>query len=120
MFIAERGGTCMAGRLFSEMTEEELQAAMEECRIAGENALQAGLFSEYQVQERRFYLARSYWLGSGFVEIGRTYGVEGETSLFRVESLRGVMAFGRDVGETRERGILTGMLVPLDFSPSQH
>jgi hypothetical protein len=106
----------VAGKLLSEMTKEELLAIMDECRILGERALRNGLVSEYQVQERRFYLARSYWLGPDFVELGRIYAVEGETTLFRVEFLRGVMAFGRVVGETQERGILTGMLVPPEFN----
>ena len=107
----------MAGKLLSEMTKQELEEVMKTCRATGEQALREGAHSLLQVLERRYYLALSYWRGPDFVQIGRMYGVEGETGLLRVESLRGVMAFGRAHGESKPRGVLIGMLIPFEFGP---
>lgn len=109
----------MSKKLFSEMSRGELEMAMQLCRDAGLQALHDGLPGEYQVQEQRYYLARSYWLGANFARVGETYGLATNTSLFTVTALQGIMAYGTVIGERETRAFPVGMLIPLDFTYSK-
>lgn len=80
---------------FSEMDRAELDAEMQ--RLMGESRKkeQAGFISEANVLEQKFYLAKSYALDPSQIIVGDTYEIIGESSLFTVDYLNGVFAWGK-------------------------
>ncbi len=105
----------MPKKLLSEMTPQELQTEMELCQTSAKKAIDDGIISEYQVYEQRYYMAKSYLMNPQDVQLDVTYGIENDTNLFVTKSLRGVLAYGKVLGQKGEKAYPIGLLVPLDF-----
>lgn len=98
---------------FNEMTKEELYKAMQELLGDARKKEQAGFYSEANVLEQKYYLAKSYLLSPQEIKIGGRYYVAGEDKPLVVEYLNGVFAWGSLEGETEEKGFPIGRLEPL-------
>ena len=109
----------MLKKLLSEMSEQELHDEIKRCQQSAKEAIEDGMLSEYQVYEQRYYMAKSYLMNKDDIQIGATYGIENDTNLFIVEYLRGVLAYGKALGQTEEKAYPIGILVPLDFAPNE-
>lgn len=106
----------MLKKLLSEMSAHELQTEMKLCQTAAKKAIDDGMISEYQVHEQRYYMAKSYLMNPDDIQLDVTYGIENDTNLFVAKSLRGVLAYGKVLGQKEEKAYPIGLLVPLDFS----
>jgi hypothetical protein len=97
---------------YSEMSREELLAEMQRLREEGMKKHQSGLLteSELQVLEQKYYLAKSYLMDPGEIELERHYKVEGEEEPFFVEYLNGVMAWGTFPSSTEKVAVPIGRL----------
>lgn len=85
----------VSGKLFSEMTKEELHAEMEDLKRRGQELYDSGDFNEAMVLRTRWYLAASYLTDPKSIEVGGTYFIEGEPGkTLTVSHIDGVMAHG--------------------------
>jgi hypothetical protein len=99
-------------RLYSQMTLAELQEEMERLRLAAEEKKQAGDESQYAVLQQKFFLAKSYYIGTGEFRIGGTYRVFGHDEPFTIDYFNGVFAWGKFPGSPEPTGFPVGMLEP--------
>lgn len=97
-------------RLFSQMTLAELQEEMERLRQQMEETKQSGNHTQFQIMEQKFFLAKSYFLGTDPFFLGRSYRVHGHEQLFTIDYFNGVFAWGRFPGSTGQVGFPVGML----------
>lgn len=85
-------------RRFSEMSALELEAEMSRLWSEKEAAEANGWDSQASMLERKYYMAMSYTLTPNSFKPG-WYEVTGSTSLFQLQYLNGVMAWGILNGE---------------------
>lgn len=109
----------MVTKLLSQMSRIELLEEMIRCQEKGKEALEEGMLNEYQVLEKRYYLAKSYTMDPCAIVLNATYGIENDTNLFIVNELRGVMAYGHAIGQEEEIAYPIGMLIEIAF-PKDH
>ena len=71
-----------------------------------------GILNEYEVYKRKALIAESYLVDTSKIEIGKVYGLVGDTpSYFKVERIKGVFAWGfRLKGSKIEEGIPVSLL----------
>ncbi|NGQ96326.1 YfhH family protein [Brevibacillus sp. SYP-B805] len=97
-------------RLFSQMTLAELQEEMERLRQEMDDAKKRGDLSQYHVVERKFFIAKSYFVGTDGFRVGKSYRVHGHEAPFTVDYFNGVFAWGRFQGNGEQLGFPVGML----------
>jgi hypothetical protein len=97
----------------SEMSKEELKIEMQRLWALAKKKEQAGFFSEANVLEQKFYMAKSYLMDPNQIEIGGQYRVAGEEGIFTVRYLNGVFAWGKLDTDPEERGFPIGRLEKL-------
>lgn len=88
---------------FSEMTNAELDREMQHLIAEQRKKEQAGFYSEANVLEQKFYLAKSYRMNKRLIKPDHTYNVIGEEGKFQVNYLNGVFAWGTIEGSEEER-----------------
>ncbi|UFJ42279.1 YfhH family protein [Brevibacillus humidisoli] len=95
---------------YSEMTLAELQMEMEHLRREAEAQKARGDQVSHGILEQKFYLAKSYYLGTTPFTVGRSYRVYGHDQPFTVDYFNGVFAWGRFSGSDEQVGFPVGML----------
>lgn len=96
---------------YSEMDQEELFREMQTLLGEARKKEQAGFFSEANVLEQKYYMAKSYTLNKEHIQIGQEYQVDGESGLFKVAYLNGVFAWGRFAYSEEDEAFPIGRLV---------
>lgn len=94
----------------SEMSREELEREMQRLWAQAKKKERAGFFSEANVLEQKFYMAKSYLMDPSQIEIGGQYRVAGEEGIFTVQYLNGVFAWGQLDSDPEKRGFPIGRL----------
>lgn len=97
-------------RLYSQMTMAELQAEMEKLRQQAENLKQAGDQSQLGIIQQKYFMAKSYYLGTGEFRIGGKYSVPDYDQPFTIDYFNGVFAWGRFPDSDEQIGFPVGML----------
>ncbi len=97
-------------KLYSQMTLAELQIEMERLRQEAEEKKRAGDLVGYGILEQKFFLAKSYFIGTKEFRIGKTYRVYGHEQPFTIDYFNGVFAWGRLQGSNEQIGFPVGML----------
>jgi len=97
-------------RLFSQMTLAELQEEMERLRKLIEESKQSSNHPQYQILEQKFFMAKSYFIGTEPFFIGKTYRVHGFDQPFTIDYFNGVFAWGRFPASDEQVGYPVGML----------
>jgi uncharacterized membrane protein (DUF106 family) len=98
-------------RLYSQMTLAELQEEMERLRQHMEELKKKGDMAQYHVAEKKFFMAKSYFLGTDGFMMGKTYRVYGYEEPFTIDYFNGIFAWGRFPGSEEQVGFPVGMLV---------
>ncbi|WP_232699420.1 DUF1811 family protein [Brevibacillus daliensis] len=81
-------------RLYSQFTLAELQQEMETLRQQLDEKEKQGDLGAAGILEQKFYLAKSYYLGTSEFRIGGTYQVHNQTGTFTIQYFNGVFAWG--------------------------
>lgn len=97
-------------RLMSQMTKAELQTEMERLRKEAEVKKQSGDITGFGILEQKFFMAKSYYIGTNEFRIGGTYRVYGHDEPFTIHYFNGVFAWGMFPGMTEATGFPVGML----------
>ncbi len=97
-------------RLYSQMTLAELQMEMERLLKEAEERKQKGDLVGFGIMEQKFFLAKSYFIGTKDFFIGKSYRVHGHDLPFTIEYFNGVFAWGRFEGSDECVGFPVGML----------
>jgi hypothetical protein len=100
-------------RLMSQMTLAELQEEMERLRKEAEVKKQAGDMSGFGILEQKFFMAKSYYIGTEEFRIGKAYRVHNHDQPFTIDYFNGVFAWGTFPGMTEATGFPVGMLEDL-------
>ena len=98
---------------YSEMTKLELYAEMQKTIGEARKKQQAGFFSEANILEQKYYMAKSYMMNPNEINIGGQYHVAGETGIFLVKYLNGVFAWGRFPSSEGDEAFPIGRLEPV-------
>ncbi len=99
-------------RLFSQMTLAELQEEMERL-LQQIDAVKQGGPGDLHVLEQKFFMAKSYFVGTDEFRKGKSYRVHGVTEAFTIEYFNGVFAWGRYAGSSEVTGVPVGKLEDL-------
>jgi len=97
-------------RLFSQMTLAELQEEMERLRKEAEEKRKIGDLVSLGILEQKFFLAKSYYIGTKDFFIGKSYRVYGFDKPFTITYFNGVFAWGHFEGSEEEVGYPVAML----------
>lgn len=97
-------------RLLSQMTMAELQQEMEKLRQEMEEKKKAGNATQFAILQQKFFIAKSYYLGTDEFRIGKKYRVFEHDQPFTIEYFNGVFAWGRFPDSAEETGFPVGML----------
>lgn len=97
-------------RLFSQMTLAELQMEMEKLLKEAEEKKAKGDLVGFGILEQKFFMAKSYYIGTGEFFIGKSYQVHGHDLPFTIEYFNGVFAWGTFAGSDECVGFPVGML----------
>jgi hypothetical protein len=97
-------------RLMSQMTLAELQQEMETLRQQMEEKEKSGDKTQFAILQQKFYMAKSYYLGTDEFRIGKRYRVVDHEQPFTIEYFNGVFAWGRFPDSTEPTGFPVGML----------
>jgi len=97
-------------RLMSQMTLAELQQEMESLRQQMEEKKRAGDQTQYNIVRQKFFMAKSYYLGTDEFRIGKRYRVADLDQPFTIDYFNGVFAWGRFPDSTEPTGFPVGML----------
>ncbi|QQE76276.1 DUF1811 family protein [Brevibacillus composti] len=97
-------------RLYSQMTLAELQEEMERLRILIEEQKNRGDSSQLAIYQQKFFMAKSYYVGTDEFRIGGTYRVFQHDQPFTIEYFNGVFAWGRFPDSAEAVGYPVGML----------
>ncbi|GAB6936438.1 MAG: DUF1811 family protein [Bacillota bacterium] len=97
-------------RRLSDLTPDELRREIDRLQRDVETKRNQGLMAEAEVLEQRLFLAKSYLCDPRAFRPGETYRVVGEDRPFRLDFVRGVMAWGHLEGETEARAFPLGRL----------
>ncbi len=97
---------------YSEMTEFELHQEITKLNDKARKAEQLGIVNEYAVYERKVAVAKAYLLNPNDFLIGETYNIVGDPhSLFKIDYMNGIFAWGHRVGQKKEEGLPISLLV---------
>jgi hypothetical protein len=99
-------------RLYSQMTLAELQQEMERLLMQAEEKKKSGDESQFAILQQKYFMAKSYYIGTGEFRIGRQYRVFGHDQPFTIEYFNGVFAWGRFPDSAEPVGFPVGMLEP--------
>ncbi|RNB91711.1 DUF1811 family protein [Brevibacillus fluminis] len=97
-------------RLMSQMTLAELQEEMERLRTEAEAKKKAGDLVGFGILEQKYFMAKSYYIGTGEFRIGKAYRVHNHDEPFTIQYFNGVFAWGTFPGVTEPTGFPIGML----------
>ncbi|MFD2371440.1 YfhH family protein [Brevibacillus sp. GCM10020057] len=97
-------------RLYSQMTLAELQEEMERLRLQAEEKKNAGDESQFSIIQQKYFMAKSYYLGTDEFRIGGKYSVPEHDQPFTIDYFNGVFAWGRFPGSEEQTGFPVGML----------
>lgn len=97
-------------RLFSQMTLAELQLEMERLRQEAAEKKQAGDETQLAILQQKYFMAKSYYLGTDEFRIGGNYSVPDHDQPFTIDYFNGVFAWGRFPGSEEQTGFPVGML----------
>jgi hypothetical protein len=97
-------------RLLSQMTLAELQEEMERLRLLIEENKQLGDSSQLAIYRQKFFMAKSYYIGTDEFRIGGTYRVHEHDQPFTIEYFNGVFAWGKFPDSPEAVGFPVGML----------
>jgi hypothetical protein len=100
-------------RLYSQMTLAELQLEMERLRKEAEEKQKAGDLVQFEILQQKFFMAKSYFIGTNDFRVGRSYQVFGYEAPFTIDYFNGVFAWGRFPGSEEQVGFPVGMLEAL-------
>lgn len=97
-------------RLYSQMTLAELQEEMERLRQQAEEKKNAGDDSQFGIFQQKYFMAKSYYLGTDEFRIGGKYSVPEYDQPFTIDYFNGVFAWGRFPDSDEQTGFPVGML----------
>ncbi|MGD8191183.1 DUF1811 family protein [Brevibacillus ginsengisoli] len=97
-------------RLLSQMTLAELQMEMEKLLKEAEEKKVKGDLVGFGILEQKFFMAKSYYIGTNEFFIGKSYKVHGHDQPFTIEYFNGVFAWGTLDGTNECVGFPVGML----------
>ncbi|NSL52134.1 YfhH family protein [Calidifontibacillus erzurumensis] len=97
---------------YSEMTEYELKLEIGKLQEKARKAEQMGMINEFAVYERKIAMAKAYLLSPSQFQPGEVYEISGDPgSLFTIEYLKGVFAWGKRQGKEELEGIPISLLI---------
>lgn len=99
-------------RLYSQFTMAELQMEMERLLQEMEEKQKAGDEVGYGILRQKYFMAKSYYMGTKEFFIGKTYRVVDFPLPFTIDYFNGVFAWGRFQGSEEQTGFPVGMLEP--------
>lgn len=97
-------------RLLSQMTLAELQIEMERLRKEAAEKKATGDLVQFGILEQKYFMAKSYFIGTQEFRIGKSYRVYGYELPFTIDYFNGVFAWGRFEGAEEQVGYPVGML----------
>ncbi|WP_400163500.1 YfhH family protein [Brevibacillus sp. TJ4] len=97
-------------RLYSQMTLAELQEEMERLRQQAAEIQKSGDESQLAIVQQKYFMAKSYYLGTDEFRIGGKYSVPDHDQPFTIEYFNGVFAWGRFPDSSEAVGFPVGML----------
>lgn len=100
---------------FSEMSKAELRKETDRLRQETKRKLAEGKFHEVDVLEQQYYFAKSYLMNPQDIEPNTVYHVHGEAGIFRIKTMKGVMAWGQINDEGPETAFPIGRLYRPDW-----
>lgn len=98
---------------YSKMSREELHEEIQRLEEEENRIRRYSMPGEEAVIRQKINFAKSYLIDPDTVQPGEEYEVEGESRLFEVEYLRGVMAWGRWEDESILSAVPIGILKPV-------
>jgi len=99
-------------RLYSQMTLAELQEEMERLRLEAEAKKKLGDTSQFGIIQQKYFMAKSYYVGTDEYRIGGKYSVPEYDQPFTIDYFNGVFAWGRFPDSDEQTGFPIGMLEP--------
>ncbi|GGA47765.1 hypothetical protein GCM10007416_21160 [Kroppenstedtia guangzhouensis] len=97
---------------YSKMSREELEEEIRQLVEEESRARRSAMPGEEAVIRQKINFAKSYLTNPNTIQPGKRFAVEGESRLFEVEYLRGVMAWGRWQDEQVLSALPIGILIP--------
>lgn len=97
-------------RLFSQMSLAELQLEMERLRQEAAEKKRAGDETQLAIIQQKYFMAKSYYLGTDEFRIGGKYSVPDHDQPFTIDYFNGVFAWGRFPDSEIQTGFPVGML----------
>ncbi|SDW75768.1 Protein of unknown function [Marininema mesophilum] len=97
---------------FSRMNRGELLTEIRRLQESENQARRSSMIGEEAVIQQQIRFAKSYLTDPSSIHPGKLYKVEGEESLFLVEYLNGVMAWGNFVDRRIREAVPIGILSP--------
>ena len=96
----------------SEMSEQELRHEIQLYKEKMRKAEMNGIMNEYDVYQTKVIIAESYLIDSTKIEIGKIYPLnDGRGMFFKVERLKGVIAWGFRINSAEsEEGLPLALL----------
>jgi hypothetical protein len=92
------------------MTLAELQEEMERLRLQAEEMKTAKDESQLGIIRQKYFMAKSYYLGTNEFRIGGKYSVPDHDQPFTIDYFNGVFAWGRFPHSEEQTGFPVGML----------
>jgi len=104
------------GKLYSQMTEHELQQEVAKLMEQARKAEQMGMVNEFAVLERKAQMAKAYLLNPNSFLPGEIYKIDGAPGeFFKIDYLNGVFAWGyRLNGTGKEEAVPISLLKELE------
>jgi hypothetical protein len=97
-------------RLYSQMTLAELQEEMERLHVEAKEKKKLGDESQLAIITQKYFMAKSYYLGTKEFRIGGKYSVAEYDQPFTIDYFNGVFAWGRFPDSDEQTGFPVGML----------
>ncbi|MFD1434669.1 DUF1811 family protein [Kroppenstedtia eburnea] len=97
---------------YSNMSREELEEEIRRLEMEESRARRSAIPGEEAVIRQKINFAKSYLTDPDTIRPGDRFAVEGDSRLFEVEYLRGVMAWGRWQDEQVLSALPIGILIP--------
>lgn len=94
------------------MSKAEIAYELERLQAEWKKKKESGYISEANILEQKIYLAKAYTMDPEEIQLNQDYEVEGESTLFHVEYLNGVFAWGKFAGSEEEVGVPISRLKP--------
>lgn len=88
---------------FSQMSEHEIRQEITLLNDKAKKAEQMGMINELAVYERKIVMAKSYLLDPDDFKRNEVYELnDGQDSLFKIDYMNGIFAWGHRVGNEKE------------------